>query len=141
MGTRTAVKPGTVLVVLALAAVAVGVFGPLGQPLRNSVQGRVIRAEAEMQDGEFEVVLASWSSVHQFRSHVEGVTYKNAFGHDILLEKGETLTVHLTAATDFNSESKQTLTCRLRDNGKEVDKHTLSVRSGQPVGCRMTFQN
>ncbi len=142
MAVKTRVHPGVVIAVIAGLLLAVGVFGPMGQPLLQSLQGRVIRAEVETDHGEFDVVLLAVSTLTGTREYVNGRKYSQSFGYDIVMERGETLTVFLTAGAVIERTGKRTLTCRLRENGKEVDKHSVVVRAGQPgepCGCSMTF--
>lgn len=139
---KSGVRPGVIITVLVGLVLAVGIFGPLGQPLRDSLQGRVIRAEVEITHGEFDVVLLGVSTLTGTTEYVNGRKYSMTFGQDIVLTRGETLTVFLSAGAIIERTGKRTLTCRLRENGKEVDKHPVVVRPGQPgepCGVSMTF--
>ncbi len=135
----------TVIAVAVVAAVLYTVGG-IGPGVGRSHQGKVVRAEVTLTEGQFEVVLNTRSSLDGEKSWVPpGRTYTGTFSQDILLKPKERLQIWLTAATDIEREiDKRTLACQIYEDGKALPGDARDSRPirrgnpGEPVGCRAT---
>lgn len=147
MSVRTKVLgPAVVLGVVTLAATVAGSILPTTEHRKGNA--RIIRAEVEVTHGEFDVSLLVVSNLDGERDLQSGEMFTRSFGEDITLREGEVLNVHLTAVAHPDDLGRRKLTCRLRDNGKQVMAPAANssriIRSGEvgdPASCTHVFRN